>query len=281
VPLSYWIPANSGFNRIFGTRNSLFPESGEPTPGNRVPIDDLREILSPYTVGGMRLDSYAIQFLWDSLMRERPSVLMECGSGISTLVLATYAKKSSTEWERPVTVLSADQSREFASETESLLGRHSLDPYARVFQVPLNSRHTYDFGSTALAELLGQSGWDWLLIDGPFGPSGCRQWGLRDLAVYARPNARWFLDDAYRDAELEILRGWGRDSRVVVEGIVPTDSGLATGVIRGRDFSANSTNSEMPRQATSARSDRNGGVEGKSARLNDHTVITSRDSGAP
>jgi hypothetical protein len=201
----------------------------------------LREVLRLYTVGGMRLDVYAIEFLWSSLMRERPSVLLECGSGISTLILAAYARKSCREWRRPVTVLSADQSRQFASETEGLLRKHSLDSYASVFEVPLNSDNTYDLTATALGGLLGQNGWDWLLIDGPFGPAGCRRQTLRDLAGFAHQNARWFLDDAFRDAELEILHRWASNSRFVVDGIVPTHSGLATGVIRRHNNSVDHT----------------------------------------
>jgi hypothetical protein len=238
VSLSYWIATNSRLNRFFRTKNSLFPTSGEPMPGGKVRVDDLRQVLSPYTIGGMRLDVYAIRFLWASLMRERPSVLVEFGSGISTLILASYARKSAVEWNRPVMVLSADQSKEFAAETASLLRKHSLDSYARVFEVPLNGNNTYEFAATAFVESIEEHGWDWLLIDGPFGPAGCRQQTLRDMAPFSRHNARWFLDDAYRDAELSILERWGTDSRFTVEGIVPTHSGLATGLVQGRKNSA-------------------------------------------
>ena len=52
------------------------------------------------------------------------------------------------------------------------------------------------------------------------------------LAPYSRAGTRWFLDDAFRDGELDILRNWARQPEFGVQGIVPIGKGLATGVIR-------------------------------------------------
>ena len=73
---------------------------------------------------------------------------------------------------------------------------------------------------------------DWVLIDGPVGRPGCRAYTLPDLAPYCRPGARWFLDDAFRDPELKILSNWSENPDFAVDGILPTEKGLATGTVR-------------------------------------------------
>lgn len=43
--------------------------------------------------------------------------------------------------------------------------------------------------------------------------------------------ARWFLDDAYRDGELEVLNKWTGLTGIIVDGIYPIGKGLGTGFV--------------------------------------------------
>jgi hypothetical protein len=51
------------------------------------------------------------------------------------------------------------------------------------------------------------------------------------LERFARPGARWFLDDAFRDGELDCLRGCHQLPRFAVVGIWPVGKGLAAGIV--------------------------------------------------
>jgi len=53
------------------------------------------------------------------------------------------------------------------------------------------------------------------------------------LAKFSHHGARWFLDDAFRDGELGILRKWQRLPGIEVNGIYPIGKGLATGYFVG------------------------------------------------
>jgi hypothetical protein len=112
-----------------------------------------------------------------------------------------------------------------------MLGRHGLDGYVRFFVIPLNSGGGYDFDAAPIEKYMGGNGVDWILIDGPFGPPGCRLGTLVDLAKFCSPRARWFLDDAFRDAELGILQRWSTYPSITIEGILATREGLATGTL--------------------------------------------------
>jgi hypothetical protein len=232
LPLEYWVVASATLNQAFQVRNSLFPENPSPSPGESVGVDELRGILSGYSIGGMRLDKHAIAFLWRNLLQDRPSVLFECGSGLSTLILAAYARKCESEGKVTVRIISVDQSPTYVTETESILRTHGLGSYVQLYTVPLDFSGSYDFGAIALSEILNGKGPEWILVDGPFGPPGCRERSLTDISHLCKPGARWFLDDAFRDAEIGILRRWKSNSKIRVDGIIPTEAGLATGHIR-------------------------------------------------
>jgi len=51
------------------------------------------------------------------------------------------------------------------------------------------------------------------------------------LERFARPDARWFLDDAFRDGELDCLREWNQQQRCSIAGIWPI-GGLAMGTVQ-------------------------------------------------
>jgi len=101
--------------------------------------------------------------------------------------------------------------------------------FVTVVHVPLREG-PYDVGKLGVVPPGGHV--DWILIDGPSGPPGCRYWTLPALRGHCGPGARWFLDDAFRDGELAILRKWRNVSGIVVEGIYPIGKGLATGRAR-------------------------------------------------
>ena len=115
---------------------------------------------------------------------------------------------------------------------ESRLLQHGLKDCVRVIHAPISEQGKYELDAKKLSEQLGPDKADWLLIDGPSGPEGCRVWTLPLLAKFCRSGTRWFLDDAFRDAEVRILGEWLRLPGVIVEGIYPVGKGLATGILK-------------------------------------------------
>ena len=53
-----------------------------------------KEFLSQNDMLGLwALDEKTIEFLWATIFDKRPEVIIECGSGTSTMILATYASR--------------------------------------------------------------------------------------------------------------------------------------------------------------------------------------------
>jgi hypothetical protein len=232
VPLPYWVLLRSIAGATYDDNDPLFPAHAfERTKGSEIGITELSRIFENDLVGLWTLDKATIRFLWSRLFRERPCVIIECGAGLSTLMLGTYSKLIESRFRHRTAVLSLEQDQEVATEIQERLRECRLDDYVHVFFAPLSDEGRYTPDASALSQHLGEQKADWLLIDGPAGPEGCRQWTIPTLSRFCRPFTKWFLDDAFRDGEIRVLRAWSRSKGIEVQGIYPFGKGLGTGVI--------------------------------------------------
>lgn len=137
----------------------------------------------------------------------KPKVVVECSSGLSTLVLASKLRQQGFGH-----VHSLEHLPEYAQKTRDLLRAHGLDAWATVLDAPLGQLDLPQwqgrwYGTGGLTEVKDI---DLLVVDGP--PQD-----TNDLARYPAfpvlreklaPGAQVILDDANRDAEVRILARW-------------------------------------------------------------------------
>lgn len=140
-----------------------------------------------------------------------PAVIVECGSGSSTLVLAQAAKLNGHGH-----VYSIDHDGAFAEETRNLLDRHGLSEWATVCHAPLReteiagTRWTwYDIECLPRTPLI-----DLLFIDGP--PAGDPSpWARYPAGPILFPHLAAegivFADDTARPGETAVLQRWTRE----------------------------------------------------------------------
>lgn len=231
IPLWYWsffrrlvTIFDPGLDRLFPPVQSL------RSRGEAIQVEELRPLLNGEVLGEWSLDAATITLLWEILQREKPRLVVECGSGISTLVLARYAASFSEK--DPCFVISLEQDCETSRLVDARLHTVNLDAFARVVHSPLNADGTYSLDR--FEQVLATIPWrsiDFLLIDGPAGASDCRLGTLPRLRRYCAEIAKWVLDDALRDGELRILDQWSRLTGIEVEGIYPLGKGLGTGSV--------------------------------------------------
>ncbi len=139
-------------------------------------------------------------------LKHQPSLILECGSGLSTLVLAACCRANGKG-----RVVSLEHEPDCAERTREGLKRHGLDAYAMVILAPLKEIEIEGehYRWYCLGEL-PQGPYDLLVIDGPPGP-------IQPLARYpalpllsqhlSRPG--WvFLDDAERPDEKACVARW-------------------------------------------------------------------------
>jgi hypothetical protein len=230
VPLSYWLRFRSILKRLCRSRDLFFSSRMDTeTNGAYLPVEDLAEFLQNDSLGGWALDGETISFLWDLQQHDKPSMIIECGAGLTTLVFAKSLEGYSLDSSG--SLLSVEQNLWMKKAVERRLQGCGLQQYVTVMHAPVSGRGEYQIDADQLRVYLGSERADWIVIDGPAGPDGCRASTLPSLAQFCHPGTRWFLDDAYRDGELEVLSQWTRLTGVVVDGIVPIGKGLGTGIV--------------------------------------------------
>lgn len=141
--------------------------------------------------------------------RAEPMVVVECGSGASTVVLAR-----SLQLNGKGHLYSLEHQAEHAAATKAELDRHDLSSWASIILAPLVAH-----------ELNGET-WSWyddeelpdtaiemLVIDGPPLPEGpmIRYPAGPRLFPRLAPGAVVFLDDATREDEQLCLERWSRE----------------------------------------------------------------------
>lgn len=229
VPLAYWRAAERVFAWLFGHGDVLVPPEPSPTSAATAAAIgswgfDLEDL------GGWALEPETVVLLARLLEHRRPTAILEFGAGASTLFLARHSAARCAQGQA-VCVTSIEQDADVAATIARRLQDAGLDRIARVIHAPLDSQGSYTLDLRQLDAALGKLAIDFVLVDGPFGPPGCRLSTLPAVLPRCSVGALWVLDDALRDGELAALRAWRSLPALHVEGIVPMGRGVALGTV--------------------------------------------------
>jgi predicted O-methyltransferase YrrM len=146
--------------------------------------------------------------LVDLVISERPSLVVECGSGASTLWLALAMR----QFEIDGRIIALDHDPVFGGKTRDLLARHDVRDLAEVRDAPLESfsldGETYSWYARRAWEDL--TGIDLLFVDGPPATTGhqARYPALPLLSGSLSPVATAVLDDLIVPDMQKVLRRW-------------------------------------------------------------------------
>ena len=147
--------------------------------------------------------------LWtvDTFLKDRPGLVVECGSGVSTLFLALAAKQHGVAGR----IVALEHDLSFARRTRELLAHHGVTKYAEVRHAPLAptslpDHHTPWYSEDALVDL---DGIGLLLVDGS-GNTGPRPRYpavplLRDRLA---GSCTILADDMVRAEDREVAEAW-------------------------------------------------------------------------
>ncbi len=140
-------------------------------------------------------------------LRARPGCIVECSSGVSTVVLARVAQMLGAGH-----VHSLEHDPDFAEQTRQLLRFHGLEDFATVYDAPLRELTLPGWSGRWYSSDVLRQGMpiDMLVVDGP-------PWFVGELPRYPAvpvfhdalvPGAVVFLDDADRPEEQAIVSQW-------------------------------------------------------------------------
>jgi predicted O-methyltransferase YrrM len=146
--------------------------------------------------------------LVDLVVAERPSLVVECGSGASTLWLALAMRRFGIDGR----IIALDHDPVFGGKTRDILARHDVGDLAEVRDAPLENfsldGETYSWYARRAWEDL--TGIDLLFIDGPPAATGhqARYPALPLLSGSLSPVATAVLDDLVVPDMQNVLRRW-------------------------------------------------------------------------
>lgn len=158
-------------------------------------------------VSGWALSPSSLLKLTDIIQSNSVEIVLECGSGTSTLWMA-YALRARGTGK----VIALDHKAEYAERTRQLVKAHGLDPFVDVLDAPLvevstsrgNSRW-YDLELESIKQRI-----DLLVVDGPPGDTAqhARYPALPLTVSKLAPSATVVLDDMDRRDERETVEFW-------------------------------------------------------------------------
>ena len=160
--------------------------------------------------GSNSLDGFAANpdllfLIYDTIKKYKPNVIVEAGSGISTLISAYSLKKISQGQ-----IISLDHDKHFSSIITSEIDKHSLNDYAQVLHAPLISYPKNKFQWYDIIGLDKIDTIDLLTIDGPpvNSSNNARYPALPLLFEKLHKGSIIIIDDANRKYERKIFEMW-------------------------------------------------------------------------
>jgi len=163
----------------------------------------------PINIDGWALSAEGSERVIKEIMERRPSLIVECGSGTSTLLMATCLKELGIEGQ----IISLDHDVTYAEATRKLLTDRGVGEYATVITAPLKPQTVrdrtmkwYNFDPKSHIE----EKIDLLLVDGPPSPMGemIRFPAVPVLHNYFSSDGLIILDDGQRQDERNTVKAW-------------------------------------------------------------------------
>lgn len=158
--------------------------------------------------GGWAASPDLLLFCVDTLLAEAPDLVVECGSGLSTLFLSLAASQHGMTTR----IVALEHEETFASATRALLERHGVGDRAEVRLAPLRPTSILEHETPWYAEsaLEGLDGIGLLLVDGPPTATGpqARFPAVPLMKDRFADRCTIVMDDLVRAADHETARRW-------------------------------------------------------------------------
>lgn len=159
----------------------------------------------------------------NEVIDNKPRIVMECSSGVSTLVIARCLQLNGMGH-----VYSLEHESDYAEKTRHLLRKHGLTEWASVLNAPLQTMHTETpwYAETSIPPDLPPI--DMLVVDGP--PTSVAKLARFPAVPRLMPRmskrAVVMVDDADRDDEREMVRRWKELYPQLKDTYLPCEKGL-------------------------------------------------------
>ncbi len=145
----------------------------------------------------------------DIIEKNKPNLIIEAGSGVSTLIASYSLKKYSPKGK----IISFDHDMLFANKTKEEIKNHELEDYSEIIYSDLIQYPEQNFSWYNINEITFKNKIDLVIIDGP--PSKLDKFARYPAIPLLLDNmsdkAIIILDDARRKSEQQIINKWKKN----------------------------------------------------------------------
>lgn len=204
--------------------------------------------------GGYIFSSYSTEpetllFMTRAIEMFRPRVILELGSGLSTLILSAAHKKVLEEDRAEGAYVALEQLQALMDKVLDFAKIAKVEknftplvlPMAKykvgdVFDTDEKAMPCFDFDEKLLHKALGGVRPDMIFIDGPadektlIGASFAKTLTMPILSLYAAPGAAVFMDGVYGDTDMFSMEQWQKSASANVIGVKAVGKGLMVGL---------------------------------------------------
>ena len=151
-----------------------------------------------------------LQVIMQEFGKRKPMYIIECGSGVSTLIFAALLKKNKVEGK----VISLDHESHYAEKTREKIRENGLEDYALILDAPLKpyvlNDQEYKWYDLIELEKLGDIRFDMAFIDGPptFTNKLARYPFFPKIQALLNPSYTLIVDDSDREDEQTMVKEW-------------------------------------------------------------------------
>lgn len=179
-----------------------------------------------------------INFLQREVERNRPDIIIEFGSGFSSICFCRFMLDLYGAQNR-IYVCSIEQDLEYAKKTEEHAQSMEMGEYITVLHAPLSVQkvegmevETYTIPENTFRDIVAGHDRALIVVDGPFGDGLVRFPTLPMLNCLFPGKHVFYLDDALRSKELSVVSHWSQLDYIYVRGVHLLGRGLAAGEMR-------------------------------------------------
>lgn len=244
IPLGEYL----AMRKRIGGRNSFLPK----TNFSPEPLDELNEtdavmkaFKGEYVFSSYSTEPETLLFLKAAIEMYRPRVILELGSGLSTLILSAAHKSMLDADKVDGAYVAIEQSEEIMGKLLEIAKATKIKQSFKSLIFPLvrykigdaaggdqQAMACYDIDEKALHKALGGLRPDMIIIDGPAdekslaGASFAKALSLPLVSLFAAQGAVVFMDGCYADPEVFALEQWQESGIANIIGVKAVGKGL-------------------------------------------------------
>ncbi len=162
----------------------------------------------PVFMGGPAIDGYSARALFERIENDRPKVVVEFGSGSSTVMIAALLDRLGMHDTRHIAI---DDNEYYLGITERNVSRHGFNVKTEFWHCPLKAEKEGEPAwYSGVTERLAETKVDLVLVDGPVGELHpmSRYPAMDVMLPLMSDSGVLILDDAQRPGEDEIVSLW-------------------------------------------------------------------------